>query len=73
MASASPKSLDSQDICFVPNGKYQAIVEKLRPGAIEPGEIVHVDGRVMGEHNGVINFTVGQRRGLGIATGERSS
>ncbi|MEZ5971453.1 MAG: tRNA 2-thiouridine(34) synthase MnmA [Hyphomonadaceae bacterium] len=61
---------DSQDICFVPNGKYQAIVEKLRPGAIEPGEIVHVDGRVMGEHNGVINFTVGQRRGLGIATGE---
>ncbi len=61
---------DSQDICFVPNGKYQDIVEKLRPGAIEPGQIVHVDGRVMGEHNGVINFTVGQRRGLGIATGE---
>jgi len=61
---------DSQDICFVPNGKYQDIVQKLRPGAIEPGEIVHVDGRVMGEHNGVINFTVGQRRGLGIATGE---
>jgi tRNA-uridine 2-sulfurtransferase len=61
---------DSQDICFVPQGKYQAVVEKLRPGAIEPGEIVHVDGRVMGEHNGVINFTVGQRRGLGVATGE---
>jgi tRNA-specific 2-thiouridylase len=61
---------DSQDICFVPNGKYQAVVEKLRPGAIEPGEIVHVDGRVMGRHDGVINFTVGQRRGLGIATGE---
>ncbi len=61
---------DSQDICFVPNGKYQDIVEKLRPGSIEPGEIVHVDGRVMGEHNGVINFTVGQRRGLGVATGE---
>lgn len=61
---------DSQDICFVPNGKYQSVVEKLRPGAIEPGEIVHVDGRVMGQHNGVINFTVGQRRGLGIATGE---
>jgi tRNA-specific 2-thiouridylase len=61
---------DSQDICFVPNGKYQDIVQKLRPGAIEPGQIVHVDGRVMGEHNGVINFTVGQRRGLGIATGE---
>ncbi|HYD87755.1 MAG TPA: tRNA 2-thiouridine(34) synthase MnmA [Vitreimonas sp.] len=61
---------DSQDICFVPNGKYQAVVEKLRPGAIEPGEVVHIDGRVMGEHNGVINFTVGQRRGLGVATGE---
>jgi tRNA-specific 2-thiouridylase len=61
---------DSQDICFVPNGKYQAVVEKLRPGAIEPGEVVHVDGRVMGRHDGVINFTVGQRRGLGIATGE---
>lgn len=61
---------DSQDICFVPQGKYQDVVEKLRPGAIEPGEIVHVDGRVMGAHNGVINFTVGQRRGLGLATGE---
>ncbi len=61
---------DSQDICFVPQGKYQDVVEKLRPGAIESGEIVHVDGRVMGRHDGVINFTVGQRRGLGVATGE---
>ena len=61
---------DSQDICFVPQGKYQDVVKKLRPGAIEPGEIVHVDGRVMGAHEGVINFTVGQRRGLGVATGE---
>jgi len=61
---------DSQDICFVPQGKYQAFVEKLRPGAIEPGEIVHLDGRVLGRHDGVINFTVGQRRGLGLATGE---
>jgi tRNA-specific 2-thiouridylase len=61
---------DSQDICFVPQGKYQAVVEKLRPGSIEPGDIVHIDGRVMGEHNGIINFTVGQRRGLGLATGE---
>ncbi|MGD9981205.1 MAG: tRNA 2-thiouridine(34) synthase MnmA [Hyphomonadaceae bacterium] len=61
---------DSQDICFVPNGKYQAVVEKLRPGAIEPGDIVHIDGRVIGRHDGIINFTVGQRRGLGIATGE---
>lgn len=61
---------DSQDICFVPNGKYQDVVQKLRPDATEPGEIVHVDGRVLGEHNGIINFTVGQRRGLGLATGE---
>ena len=61
---------DSQDICFVPGGKYQAIVEKLRPGAIEPGDIVHVDGRVLARHNGVINFTVGQRRGIGVAAGE---
>ena len=61
---------DSQDICFVPQGKYQAVVEKLRPGSIEPGDIVHLDGRVMGRHDGVIGFTVGQRRGLGVATGE---
>ncbi|WP_395646327.1 tRNA 2-thiouridine(34) synthase MnmA [Terricaulis sp.] len=61
---------DSQDICFVPSGKYQSVVEKLRPGAVEPGQIVHIDGRVMGKHDGVINFTVGQRRGLGVSTGE---
>lgn len=61
---------DSQDICFVPTGKYQQVVEKLRPGAIEPGEIVHVDGRVLGTHDGVIGYTVGQRRGLGVAMGE---
>ena len=57
---------DSQDICFVPNGDYASVVAKLRPGAIEPGEIVHVDGRTLGSHEGVINYTVGQRRGLGI-------
>ena len=57
---------DSQDICFVPQGRYAAVVEKLRPGAAEPGEIVHVDGRVLGRHAGVIHYTVGQRRGLGI-------
>jgi tRNA-specific 2-thiouridylase len=61
---------DSQDICFVPTGTYADVVAKLRPGAIEPGEIVHVDGRVLGRHEGVINFTVGQRRGLGIAAGD---
>ena len=57
---------DSQDICFVPNGTYAAVIEKLRPGAAEPGEIVHLDGRVLGRHEGVIRYTVGQRRGLGI-------
>jgi tRNA-specific 2-thiouridylase len=61
---------DSQDICFVPSGRYSDVVAKLRPGAIEPGDIVHVDGRVLGRHDGVIHFTVGQRRGLGVATGE---
>ncbi|WP_272004228.1 tRNA 2-thiouridine(34) synthase MnmA [Roseovarius sp. ZX-A-9] len=57
---------DSQDICFVPNGNYASVIEKLRPGAAEPGEIRHADGRVLGQHNGVIHYTVGQRRGLGI-------
>ena len=57
---------DSQDICFVPNGNYAAVIEKLRPGAAEPGEIVHADGRVLGTHDGVLRYTVGQRRGLGI-------
>jgi tRNA-specific 2-thiouridylase len=61
---------DSQDICFVPTGGYAAVIEKLRPGAAEPGEIVHVDGRVLGRHEGVIHYTVGQRRGLGVGGGE---
>lgn len=61
---------DSQDICFVPQGRYTDVVEKLRPGAADPGDIVHVDGRVLGRHDGVIHYTVGQRRGLGVATGE---
>ncbi|TPE50476.1 tRNA 2-thiouridine(34) synthase MnmA [Amaricoccus solimangrovi] len=60
---------DSQDICFVPNGSYAAVIEKLRPGAAEPGEIVYLDGRVLGRHEGVIHYTVGQRRGLGIGGG----
>ncbi len=57
---------DSQDICFVPNGNYAAVIEKLRPGAAEPGEIVDLEGRVLGTHKGVIHYTIGQRRGLGI-------
>lgn len=61
---------DSQDICFVPNGNYAQIIQKLRPEAIDPGEIVHMDGRVLGEHKGIIHFTIGQRRGLGISAGE---
>jgi len=60
---------DSQDICFVPTGRYTDVIERLRPGAAEPGEIVDEAGRVLGHHNGIIHFTVGQRRGLGIAAG----
>ncbi|MDQ2092871.1 tRNA 2-thiouridine(34) synthase MnmA [Rhodalgimonas zhirmunskyi] len=57
---------DSQDICFVPNGDYASVIEKLRPGAAEPGQIVDMDGNVLGTHKGVIHYTIGQRRGLGI-------
>jgi len=57
---------DSQDICFVPNGKYAAVIEKLRPGAAEPGEIVDLAGHVLGLHRGVIHYTIGQRKGLGL-------
>ena len=61
---------DSQDICFVPNGDYAEVIKKLRPNAAEPGDIVHMDGRTLGTHEGIIHYTVGQRRGLGVATGE---
>ena len=57
---------DSQDICFVPDGRYGDVVRRLRPGAVDPGEIVHLDGTVLGRHQGVIDFTIGQRKGLGI-------
>ena len=57
---------DSQDICFVPNGRYGDVVRRLRPGAVDEGEIVHLDGTVLGHHKGVIDYTIGQRRGLGI-------
>jgi tRNA-specific 2-thiouridylase len=60
---------DSQDICFVPSGRYSEVIERLKPGASEPGEIVDIGGRVLGSHPGIIHFTVGQRRGLGIAAG----
>ncbi|MEM9278752.1 MAG: tRNA 2-thiouridine(34) synthase MnmA [Pseudomonadota bacterium] len=61
---------DSQDICFVPQGRYSDIINKLQPEAATPGEIRHIDGRVLGTHEGIINYTVGQRRGIGVATGE---
>src|SRR6267154_2278680 len=59
---------DSQDICFVPTGRYTDIIGRLRPNAILPGDIVDLDGRVIGKHEGIVHFTVGQRRGLGIAS-----
>jgi len=61
---------DSQDICFVPQGKYADIIRKMHPEAVSGGEIVHLDGRVLGRHDGIINYTIGQRRGLGIAAQE---
>jgi tRNA-specific 2-thiouridylase len=61
---------DSQDICFVPEGRYTTIIDRLRPQGAEPGDIVHLDGRVLGRHEGVTRYTVGQRRGLNVAVGE---
>ena len=61
---------DSQDICFVPAGRYSDVIERLKPGALEAGNIVHIDGRVLGRHDGIINFTVGQRKGLKIPAPE---
>jgi len=61
---------DSQDICFVPSGRYTDVIQRLKPNAAEPGEIAHLDGRVLGKHPGIVHFTVGQRRGLGIASAE---
>jgi tRNA-specific 2-thiouridylase len=57
---------DSQDICFVPDGDYASLVKRLRPETASPGEIVHLDGRILGEHRGVVHFTVGQRRGIDV-------
>jgi tRNA-specific 2-thiouridylase len=61
---------DSQDICFVPNGKYADVIERLRPDAASAGDIVHIDGRRLGRHEGIIHYTIGQRRGIGVAVGE---
>lgn len=61
---------DSQDICFVPTGRYTQVIERLRPGAAEAGNIVHADGRVLGRHSGIINYTIGQRKGIGVSAQE---
>lgn len=61
---------DSQDICFVPNGDYASVIKRLRPDCSLPGDIRHMDGTLLGTHQGVLHYTVGQRRGLGVATGD---
>jgi tRNA-specific 2-thiouridylase len=61
---------DSQDICFVPEGKYTTVIDRIRPQGAVPGDIVHLDGRVLGQHEGVTRYTIGQRRGLNIAVGD---
>ncbi len=61
---------DSQDICFVPKGRYTDVIERLKPDAVRPGDIRHADGRKLGRHDGIINFTIGQRRGLGLNSAE---
>ena len=64
---AVAEKADSQDICFVPTGRYTDLIRKLQPDAVRPGDIVDVDGRILGRHDGIVNFTIGQRRGLGLA------
>ncbi len=61
---------DSQDICFVPEGRYTTVIDRLRPQGAVPGDIVHMDGRVLGQHEGVTRYTIGQRRGLNVAVGD---
>lgn len=61
---------DSQDICFVQKGRYSDVIERLKPGALKAGDIVHIDGRRLGQHDGIVNYTIGQRRGLKIASAE---
>jgi tRNA-specific 2-thiouridylase len=61
---------DSQDICFVPQGKYSDVIARLKPNAAVAGDIIHIDGRILGRHEGILHYTIGQRRGIGIAAGE---
>ena len=58
---------DSQDICFVPNGNYASVIKKYRPESFQKGNILDIEGNVVGKHDGIINFTIGQRKGIGIA------
>ncbi len=59
---------DSQDICFVPEGDYKSVISKIRPKAFKSGDIVDLDGNILGKHDGIINYTIGQRKGLGISS-----
>jgi tRNA-specific 2-thiouridylase len=70
MGLAVAAKADSQDICFVPQGRYSDVIARLKPAAAAPGEIVHLDGRVLGRHDGILRYTIGQRRGIGVASGE---
>ena len=70
MGLAIAAKQDSQDICFVPQGKYSDIITRLNPAAATPGDIYHLDGRVLGRHEGIVRYTIGQRRGIGVAAGE---
>lgn len=70
MGLAVAAKADSQDICFVPQGRYSDIISRLKPAAAASGEIVHLDGRVLGRHDGILRYTIGQRRGIGVASGE---
>ena len=70
MGLAIANKRDSQDICFVPQGRYSDIIAKLKPQAASPGDIVYIDGRLLGRHEGIMRYTIGQRRGIGVATGD---
>ena len=59
---------DSQDICFVPNGDYASVIKKFRPESFKPGKIFNIQGKEIGEHDGIINYTIGQRKGIKIAS-----
>ena len=63
---------DSQDICFVPNGNYKSVIEKLRPESYDPGNIVNLQGKILGTHDGIINFTIGQRKGIKVGGQEEA-